>query len=320
MLSEVVGAFETERHAHLKGSCFVDATVGLAGHAKEFVKKGIFVIGIDTDAESLKIAEDVLKKACLAGMPSGLECPPGWKPAGLEACPVPHRMSGAGCFKLLQGNFYQIDALIRSVFAGPVMGILFDLGISSFQLDDPKRGFSFKDPKCSLDMRLDRENQEVKASDLLALLDRKKLKKLFAEVLPDGLAAIIADKIIKRRLQEPITTTGDLLDVIRPLVRKKSKIDNATLPFLALRMAVNSEKENLVSGLEKAFKILMPGGRIAVISFHSGEDRIVKRFFRLMEAESKAILVTKKPLVPGKSEISFNPRARSAKMRILQKI
>ena len=298
MVSEVVSAFETVKYAHLNNSFFVDATVGLAGHAIEFVKKGIFVIGIDSDIKSLKIAEEVLNKAC----------------------PVPHQDSGAGSFKLLHGNFADIKSLLKKINTGPVWGILFDLGISSYQLDDPDRGFSFRYPDQILDMRLDRNNQNVKAADMLALLDKRKLKSLFAQVLPDNLAAKIAKAIVLEREKKPIRTIGDFLEIIRPIIRKKGKVDSATLPFLALRMAVNSELENLTQGLRGAFEILICGGRMAVISFHSGEDRIVKNIFKEKEIVSEAVIVTKKPIMPGKNEAYANPRSRSAKLRILQKI
>ncbi len=298
MVSEVLEALKTEKYAHINNSCFVDATVGLGGHSKEFIKRNINVIGIDADTGSLKIAEEVLKKAC----------------------PIPHDISGAGCFKLLHGNFSEIDTLVNGVNSLPIVGILFDLGISSFQLDDTERGFSFRQPEYPLDMRLDKDNQNVTASDLLAVLDKRKLVELFAEIMPDNLAVRIANAVIKRRMQKQILTTGNFLEVIKPLIRKRRKIDNATLPFLALRMAVNSEKENLKNGLDRAFGILAPGGRIVVISFHSGEDKIVKDFFRQKSIHRKGFLVTKKPVFPGKDEIMKNPRARSARMRIIEKI
>jgi 16S rRNA (cytosine1402-N4)-methyltransferase len=153
----------------------------------------------------------------------------------------------------------------------------------------------------------------------LAILDKRKLTFVFSEVLPEYISNVLADSIIKKRSQKQILTTGDFLEVIKPLMRKKGKIDSATLPFLALRIAVNSELENLKIGLEKAYQILLPGGRIAVISFHSGEDRIVKNFFRRMETENKGLSLSKKPTVPDKEEIAENPRSRSAKLRVFEK-
>jgi len=303
LVSEVLKAFDLKSYAHLNKPCFVDATVGLGGHAKEFVKRGIFVIGIDSDKNSLKIAEEVLS----------------------EACPTPldrrdNIAVSRGCFKLLHGNYSEINNLVQNVDRESVFGVLFDLGISSYQLDDLERGFSFKGLDETLDMRLDVENQKVKASDLLALLDNRKLKELFCVVLPENLAARIAHKVVRRRSEEVIATVGDFLEVIKPLIRKKGKVDSATLPFLALRMAVNSEIENLEKGLEGAYEILSVKGRLAVISFHSGEDRVVKNFFKYQESQKKGRVITKKPIQPKDAEISNNPRARSAKLRIFEKL
>lgn len=298
MVDEVLDAFEIEKYAHLNKTCFVDATVGLGGHASEFIKKNIFVIGIDTDLSTLNIAEEVLKKAC----------------------PTPHQSDGAGCFKLLHGNFKDIETLVKKVNVGPVKGVFFDLGVSSFQLDDSKRGLSFKYSETPLDMRLDPDSQNVKASDLLAVLDKTGLTDLFTGVMHSNLARVIAKEIVERRIARPIITVGDFLEVIKPVVRKKGNIDNATLPFMALRMAVNSETDNLIRGLKGAFRLLDTKGRIGVISFHSGEDRIIKKFFKEKILEKKAVWINKKPLLPSQSEKLINPRARSAKLRVMEKI
>ena len=152
------------------------------------------------------------------------------------------------------------------------------------------------------------------------VLDKRKLTDLFAEVMPRGLSSLIAKAVVKKRNDKPYLTVGDFLETVRPLVRRKGKVDSATLPFLALRIAVNSELENLKKGLEGSFKILSHKGRLAVISFHSGEDRIVKNYFREMSEKGEAILITKKPVVPGREELIDNLRSRSAKMRVLEKI
>ncbi len=299
LANEVLDALNTQDYALLnKKACFVDATVGLGGHSESFVRKGIFVVGIDADRQTLEIAEEVLS----------------------EACPTTFNSREGGCFKLLHGNFSEVDTLVSRVYPENVDGVLFDLGISSLQLDRTERGFSFKDGSSPLDMRLDQKNQSVKASDLLAVLDKRKLTDLFAEVMPTGLSSFIAKAIVKKRNDKPYLTVGDFLETIRPLVRRKGKVDSATLPFLALRIAVNSELENLRKGLEGAFSILSPKGRLAVISFHSGEDRIVKNYFREMSEKEEAFLITKKPVVPGREELADNPRSRSAKMRVLEKI
>ena len=298
MVSEVLGGLKADDLAHFKKQiCFVDATVGLGGHASEFVKRGIFTIGVDADLDALKLAEEVLS----------------------EACPIPHNKKGPGCFKLLHGNFSRVDKLVREVYSGPVTGILFDLGISSMQLDAPLRGFSFNDVDSPLDMRLDKKTQEVKASDLLLLLDKTQLTELFSKVIPRGRAARIASRVVEERSKKVISTVSDFLEIVKPIVYRRRKINEATLPFLALRMAVNSEAENLNEALQKAYELLGEGGRLAVISFHSGEDRIVKYFFQETEVRGRGEIITRKPVIPSSYEISENPRARSAKMRVIEK-
>jgi 16S rRNA (cytosine1402-N4)-methyltransferase len=298
LVSEVLVGLKADDLAHSnKQVCFVDATVGLGGHASEFVKRGIFTIGIDADTDTLKLAEEVLS----------------------EACPIPHHKKGAGCFKLLHGNFSKVDALVREVYSGAVTGILFDLGISSMQLDATGRGFSFRDVNSPLDMRLDKETQEVKASDLLLLLDKRKLTELFSQVIPRGRAARIASRVVEERSKKAISTVSDFLEIVKPIVYRRGKINEATLPFLALRMAVNSEVTNLGQALPRAYELLSEGGRLAVISFHSGEDRIVKHFFQETEARGRGEIITRKPVIPSGEEISENPRARSAKMRVIKK-
>ncbi len=297
MVKEVLEAFEIGKGAHLKNLCIVDATVGLGGHAKEFVKRGVFVIGIDADRESLKIAEEVLKKAC----------------------PTFH-ISGGRCYKLLHGNFSQIKSLIQEFEGKNIKGFLFDLGISSFQLDHLKRGFSYKNEDQDLDMRIDPESQKVLAKDLIALLDKKKLTEVFSQVMPFGASLKLANEIVRVRKIKPIETVGDFLQILKRLEKSKRSINTAALALLALRMAVNNERENLLSGLSLAFEVLERGGRIVVISFHSGEDRIVKQFFRQQEVLGKAKNLSKKPILPSYREISENPRSKSARMRIIEKL
>lgn len=298
LVREVLEVLRVDELAHLKGSiCFIDATVGLGGHAKEFVKRGIFTIGVDADAEELRVAEEVLS----------------------EACPS-HLVSEVGCFKLLQGNFSKLDELTRNVAFGSVMGVFFDLGISMFQLDNGERGFSFKEKTALLDMRLDVQNQGVTAADLLAVLDKNKLTEVFLQTLPFKLAEILTKRIVARRNEEPIKTVGDFLEMIRGLGFERGKIHEATLPFLALRMAVNSELVNLVEALAKAFDLLSPKGRLAVISFHSGEDRVVKNFYKKVHASGAGKLVTLRPIEATENEVKKNIRSRSAKLRVIEKL
>jgi 16S rRNA (cytosine1402-N4)-methyltransferase len=206
--------------------------------------------------------------------------------------------------KFVLGNFKSIDEIARNNGFENVSGILFDLGVTNLQLTSEGRGFSFANPEAELDMRVNPQDQGVKASDLLNVLREDQLTDLFKETLDRGAAGWISRKIIKVR---PIQTVGDFLEVCRGL-KGKSSLNEATLPFLAVRIAVNSELENLNEVLPKAYGLLKSGGRMIVISFHSGEDRIVKNF-----QESRLIL-------PSEDEVRVNPRARSAKMRVIEKI
>lgn len=306
LVDEVIKALGIKEKAHLnhqarcrhrlpKQKLFIDATIGTAGHSIEIVKRNGRVLGIDADEKMLKIVLERLK----------------------IACPTPHQ-SGEKCLKLVQGNFKDIFKLAENSQFTKVDGIIFDLGISNVHLRDDNRGFSFIDESKLLDMRLDIRSQKVTAADLLNSLRVDQLVEMFAKVLSKRQAQILAKKIVLKRKEEKIETVGDLLEIIGKI--KSYKLHPATKPFLALRMAVNSELENLKKALPSAFELLKPKGRLAVISFHSGEDRIVKNFFRSIQKKDKAEILTKKPQVPTKKEILKNPKARSAKLRVLQKI
>lgn len=268
---------------------FIDATLGTAGHSLEIVKNKGAVLGIETDPSIISVAEERLK----------------------ETCPQ------KDCFKLVQGNFRKIDEIAESTGFKAVSGILFDLGVNNIQLTDPQRGFSFGSPEVELDMRLNAEDEVVTAADLLNALRLDQLRNLFESTLDPGAALWLSRRVVAARENGSIKTVGDFLSISRGL-RTKPGINPATLPMLALRIAVNSELENLKEALPKAFGLLGKEGRLVVISFHSGEDRIVKEFFKEMEGSGAAIL-TKDVVVPTEKEIRENPRARSAKMRVLEK-
>jgi 16S rRNA (cytosine1402-N4)-methyltransferase len=303
LVDEVIHLLKTDEIAHLnKRVTFVDGTLGFGGHSKEFIKRGIFVFGIDTDESTLEYARENLSKAC----------------------PGSNRNVGE-CFKLAYGNFRDIDHLVTSNNITDIYGILLDLGVSTPQLTSNDRGLSFANPKADLDMRLDR-NSGVRASDLLNALDEKQLQKLFEVVMDYPEAKRLARVIRDTRQVKRFETVGDLLDVIDKGNlgnRGMQSIHPATKPFMALRMAVNTEIPNLETVLPKAFDLLEPGGRLAVISFHSGEDKVVKDFMRNTELGKYGSLgkvVTKKPIVPGSEEVYKNPKARSAKLRIIEKL
>jgi 16S rRNA (cytosine1402-N4)-methyltransferase len=291
---------------------FIDATVGAGGHSAEIIKRGAFVLGIDADEGMLEVARKNLELVLRA-----------MRLSEPKACPTGNF---AKHFKLVCGNFRNLDTIARDARVENVSGVLFDLGLASYHYDFDQRGFSFNNPQNPLDMRLSPDTQTVTASMLLNSLPKKALEELFEEVLPKHQAIKLESAVLRRREHFPLVNVGDFLEVIHDagIRRKKSKrigsIKESTLAFLALRMAVNTELENLFVALPKAYELMCHGGRLIVISFHSGEDKIVKNFFKKTAADNLGKLITKKPLRPGLSELESNPRSRSAKLRILEKI
>lgn len=284
---------EVERFlAVAKNGLYIDTTVGGGGHSKRIIALGGKVLGIDQDRKVLKVAAKHLASAC----------PP-------------------GVLHLAHGNFVNLKKIARKYHFVPADGILFDLGLSSYQLEEEGRGFSFlKDEP--LDMRMDPENQGVTAFVLVNSLPKRRLHEAFYQLADEQLARPIAQAIYRTRSLKPIATTGELARVVEKVYRKRrvrSRIHPATKVFLALRILVNSELENLKKGLAQAFEILNPEGRLVVISFHSGEDRIVKNFLKERQKAGEAEILTKKPVGPEKEEIEKNPRCRSAKLRALVK-
>jgi 16S rRNA (cytosine1402-N4)-methyltransferase len=194
------------------------------------------------------------------------------------------------------------------------------LGVSNIHLKDLERGFSFENSEATLDMRLDPINQGVSAADLLNVLRNDQLEEMFKVTLDGGPARWLTSRVIETRNTSPFKTVGDLLEVCHGIKTGKPGLNPATLPFLALRIAVNSELDNLKEGLIQAFDLLEKDGRLAVISFHSKEDEIVKDFIADKRKLGVANLVTFKPVVAGEAELQTNRRARSAKMRVIVKI
>jgi 16S rRNA (cytosine1402-N4)-methyltransferase len=295
---EVLEALRVGEGAHLKNCLFIDATLGLGGHSIEILRKGGRILGIDADAHFLEIARKNL----------------------MQACPPPLFSKKRGQFKLVHGNFRNIDKIVKRFGSDKICGILFDLGVSSPQLTSQTRGFSFQSKQSLLDMRIDRKTHSVTAANLLNCLGESQLAGLFNSVLSRNQSRKLAKRIVLKRKSQRIKTVGDFLEIACGTCKSKSKLHPATLPFMALRIAVNSELENLKEALPKAFGLLANGGRLVIISFHSGEDVIVKKFFKDRQLSGLAKMVNKKPIVPSEIEKSNNPRARSAKMRILEKI
>lgn len=285
-----------------KQGVFVDATFGFGGHAAEILKRaaaGSKVIALDCDKESLE-------RAC--------------ENFGQKESLIP-----------VHANFAKLEEAVKSAGFDAVDAVFFDLGVSSMHFDDASRGFSFRND-APLDMRLDRSGG-ITAADVVNTYSRAELERVIRDYGEEKFFRKITGFIIDSR---PINTTAELAAVISRAVRgPKQGIHPATRTFQAVRIEVNGELDALKHGLIAALKILKPGGRMAVISFHSLEDRIAKRFFSTEAADcvcenkrmpcfcghkARIKLLTKKPMVPGQEEENTNPRARSAKLRAAEKI
>ena len=285
LTDEVIKSLELDRFAHLKRKPrIIDATVATGGHAIALLNAGCELLGIDLDALMLKKAQSRLKAL-------------------------------SGLSKLVQGNFRKIDEIAQENGFKEVEGIIFDLGISNLHFKQDSRGFSFEDPSAKLDMRLDPKSQAISAKELLNALRVDQLEQVFAQTLDWGNAREIARRVVEKREAKPFENVEDFLGILGGI--QERKLHSGTRAFLALRMAVNSELENLLEALPKAFGLLVSGGRLIVISFHSGEDAIVKDYFKSAQG---ARIITPKPLTPSWEEISRNPRSRSARLRVLEKI
>lgn len=284
MPGEVAKWLITDRNA-----LYVDATLGLGGHAAEILKsagEGSMVLGIDWDPEMISLASENLKRF------------------GKRA-------------RVVQANFANIDEVASRENISGAKGVLFDLGVSSLHFDKPSRGFSFS-RNGELDMRINPANP-LTASAIVNQWPFEQIEHLI-RVTGERNSSKIARLIIKERKREEITSTGRLKNIIeKSFGHRKGRIHPATRTFLALRLAVNSELENILKGIARAASVLSEGGRICVISFHSLEDKIVKETFKSMESLGGWKILTKKPVSPSEEEIRLNYRARSAKMRVIEK-
>jgi 16S rRNA (cytosine1402-N4)-methyltransferase len=223
--------------------------------------------------------------------------------------------------RLARGDYRDLAALARAADLGPFDGILLDLGVSSLQLDDPARGFSFG-REGPLDMRMDRAGPGPTAGDLLRRLPTHELEAILRGYGEERWARRIARALVAARARAPIATTTELADLVARAIPRRAwppRIHPATRTFQALRIAVNRELAGLEEALEGAASLLAAGGRLAVISFHSLEDREVKRAFRRLAAERGLALLTRRPVTPATGEVAANPRARSAKLRVIQR-
>ncbi len=273
------------------GGIYVDCTVNGGGHAKEIlrVRKDIFLVGIDMDEEALEKADENLRRF-------------------------------EGRYTLYKANFRNIDLVLRSEGIKEVKGILFDLGISMHQLKSG-RGFSFED-KDSIDMRIDK-SQKLTAYEVINKYSEDKIAQILKKYGEERYAYKIARAIVNRRKGKPIETAKELADIVTsvyPIKETVRRLHPATKTFMALRIYVNKELENLETALGKSIMFLKKGGRIAVITFHSLEDRIVKHFLKENENGGIIRILTKKPIRPNLEEVRKNPSARSAKLRVGEKV
>lgn len=280
-----------------RGATIVDATVGLAGHSAHLAEaigaEGRLII-VDQDTQSLDVAAQKLER--IADRPK---------------------------LDVVHGNFADIELILARLGISKVNGILADLGVSSPQLDQTERGFSFRG-NGPLDMRMDRSRGEP-AANLIARLSEERLAKIFWELGEERYSRRVAARIAAARKEEPITTTQQLAQVVRSAIplrptrgRKPGPtIDPATKVFQALRIAVNDEMGALGAFLQQLPRVVTPGGRAVVISFHSLEDRPVKEAFRDRDIWKG---LTKKPVCADEAEVERNPRSRSAKLRAAERL
>jgi 16S rRNA (cytosine1402-N4)-methyltransferase len=273
----------------------IDCTVGCGGHAQDLLESlqpSGRLIGVDQDEESLSVAKEKLKKF-------------------------------NGMHTLIYGNFKNLVQILNDLKIAKVDGLLFDLGLSSFQLENLKRGFSFKQDG-PLDMRMDRRNR-ISAYDLVNNLHQEEIDQILKDYGQERWHSRIVSAIVNERKRAPISTTTQLTDIVtraipRRFLMRYRKIHPATRTFQALRIAVNRELEALEGALEEVIPYVAQSGRICVISFHSLEDRIVKTKFRKFSKSGMLKIITKKPLTPSEEEVSINPRSRSAKLRVAERI
>jgi 16S rRNA (cytosine1402-N4)-methyltransferase len=271
----------------------VDGTIGMGGHAERLLDEGgadTRLLGLDRDPEALRRAGD--------------------------------RLARFGDRVVLRhGSFRELAAQAADAGVGAAAAILLDLGLSSYQLEESGRGFSFTRDE-PLDMRFD-PTRGPTAADLLNALSGDEIARVLWEYGEERHARRIARRIEERRRRAPLAATGDLVAAVREAVPRSAwprRTHVATRTFQAVRMAVNEEAEALAEALPRAAWLLEGGGRLGVISFHSGEDRIVKRAFRSLEDGGEFGGLLPAPLVPGPDEVQQNPRARSAKLRVLERL
>lgn len=297
MASQILQAFEP-----VEGKQFLDATLGGGGHSEMLLRNGAHVIAIDQDEAAISYASE--------------------------------RLEGySDRFLPIRGNFSSMQALLHEVGVDAVDGVLLDLGVSSRQLDDASRGFSFRED-AELDMRMD-QRQSLTAREVVNEWSLEELTRILRDFGEEKKAYRIASKIVEVRAQGEIASTTELASIVATVVPKTSGKNPATRTFQGLRIAVNRELEVLEEGLDAAIKVLAPGGVLAVLSFHSLEDRIVKQFLRKhsqqfidrpewpepkVNPDYCLDLPSRKALPPTSDEVERNARSRSAKLRVAVRV
>lgn len=271
-----------------KNGIYVDATVGLGGHAAGILRrigKDGRLIGIDRDARALGITKKRLSDERVI---------------------------------LKKGNFSDMIAIVSEEGISEIDGIIFDLGVSMLQIKDSDRGFSFTSD-ARLDMRMD-ISQRLTAWDVVNTYSEREIERILREFGEERFSKRIARSIVAHRKKKPIDTCYELSKIIEGICPRRGRIHPATKTFQALRIEVNRELDELREGLNASIKILNPGGRLCVLSYQSLEDRMVKRF--ISENSQKGILkkLTRKPLTPSQEELKLNPSSRSAKLRAAERI
>lgn len=275
-----------------EGDVYLDGTLGSAGHALAACGHGAQIVGIDQDEDALARATSRLQSTC--------------------------------DFRLIKGSFRNMDKALDELGISKVNKIMLDLGLSSDQFETSGRGFTFqKNEPLLMTFKKDPSEEDLTAQEIVNHWDEENIADIIYGYGEERYARKIARKIVEARENKPITTTSELVEIIKaatPSFYHHGKIHPATRTFQALRITVNDEIGALKDGLKKGFDRLEKNGRMAVISFHSIEDRIVKHFYKEKAEEGLAELITKKPITASELEKKENPRSRSAKLRIIKKI
>lgn len=268
------------------GKRYIDATAGAGGHAVEILRRGGIVLAIDTDPTAVALASSRLEA----------ERENGWK--------------------VVRGNFRNVEAIAQAEGFDRVSGILFDLGVSSMQLDTQERGFSYRFTSAPLDLRMNQTEGET-AAQLVNRVSEEALYDLFSTYGEEEHSRVIAHAIYRARTVKKLETVGDLINAVQQVKKGEHELyPTLSRVFQALRIAVNDEMGALKEGLDGAKDLLESGGRLSVISFHSLEDRIVK----IAMKSGGWQVITKHPILPSEEEQAENKRSRSAKLRIAEKI